>query len=77
MKISVQLIRGADEQFIWQETYDREIADVFAVQSDVASQIAKALKAKITPDVKKRMDAIPTQNQESYDLFLKRAAGVS
>ena len=71
VKISVQLISGKDEQFLWQETYDREMADVFAVQSDVASHIANALKATITPDVKKRMDAIPTQNQEAYDLFLK------
>ena len=71
VKISVQLISGNDEQFLWQETYDREMADVFAVQSDVASQIANALKATITPDVKKRMEAIPTQNQEAYDAFLK------
>ena len=71
VKISVQLIRGSDEKFLWQETYDRDIGDVFAVQSDVASQIANALKAKITLDVKARMDAIPTQNQEAYDLFLK------
>jgi TolB-like protein len=71
VKISVQLISGNDERFLWQETYDRELSDVFAVQSDVASQIANALKANITPDVKKRMDAIPTQNQEAYDLYLQ------
>jgi len=71
LKISVQLINGRDEQFLWHETYDREMADVFAVQSDVATRIANALKATITPDVKERMDRIPTQNQEAYDLFLK------
>lgn len=71
VKISVQLINGLTEQYLWQQTYDRDLADVFAVQSDVASQIATALKAQITPEVKNQMKAIPTKNQEAYDLYLK------
>jgi len=59
VKISVQLINGNNEQFLWQQTYDREIADVFAVQSDVAPQIADALRAQITPDVKERSHPHP------------------
>lgn len=71
VKISVQLIRGEDEHYIWQQTYEREIADVFSVQSDVAQQIASALKAQITPEVKLRIEAIPTPDQQAYEFFLK------
>ena len=71
VKISVQLIRGEDEHHLWQQTYEREIADVFSVQSDVAQQIAVALKAQITPEVKLRIEAIPTPDQQAYELFLK------
>ena len=71
VKISIQLINGLTEQYLWQQTYDRDLADVFAVQSDVATQIANALKAQITPEVKDRIRAIPTKNQEAYDLYLK------
>jgi len=71
VKISVQLMNGNNEQSLWQQTYDREIADVFAVQSDIASQVANALRIQITPEVKERMEAIPTQNQEAYELYLK------
>ena len=71
VKISVQLIDGTSEQYLWQQTYEREIEDVFSVQSDVAQQIASALKARVSEDVKKRIEAIPTANLEAYDFFLK------
>ncbi len=74
VKISVALVEGSTEKSLWQHTYEDDITEVsriFAIQSDVASKIAIELKAQITPDVKKRIEAIPTQNQEAYDLFLK------
>jgi tetratricopeptide (TPR) repeat protein len=71
LKISVQLIRGHDEMHLWQQVYERNISDVFEVQSDVSQQIANALQAKISPEVKLRIEAIPTASQQAYDYFLK------
>ena len=73
VKISVALIDGSTEKYLWHHTYEDDITDVsriFLVQSDVASQIANALQAQVTQEVKKRLVAIPTQNQEAYDLYL-------
>jgi TolB-like protein len=68
VKISVALVEGSTEKYLWQHTYEDNITDVsriFIIQSDVAAQIAKALQLQITPDVKERMEAIPTKSQEA------------
>ena len=74
VKISVALIEGKTEKYLWQHTYEDDITDVskiFTVQSDVASQIAHELSVQITPEVHSRMNTFPTQSREAYDLFLK------
>lgn len=71
VRISVQLIDAEREQPLWQQTYEHKIADIFSVQSDVAQQIAASLQAQITPEVKLRIESIPTTNQNAYDLFLR------
>jgi tetratricopeptide (TPR) repeat protein len=55
---------------LWAETYDRDLADVFAIQSDIAQQIATALKTKLAPEEKALLDARPTANSEAYVLYL-------
>ena len=47
------------------------MADIFAIQSEVAQQVASALKAAISPEVKKRIEAPPTENLEAFELYLK------
>jgi tetratricopeptide (TPR) repeat protein len=59
-----------DEQ-LWAETYEREFKDVFAIQSDIAQKVAAALSAQINPEVKKRIEFVPTKNTEAYNLYLK------
>ena len=71
IKISVQLIDGENETRLWQQTYEHDIADVFSVQSNVAQNVAASLQATITPEVKLRIESIPTANQNAYDHFLK------
>jgi TolB-like protein len=74
VKISVALIEGKTEKYLWQHTYEDDITDVskiFTVQSDVASQIAHELSVQITPEVHSRMNTFPTQSREAYDLYLK------
>ncbi|HET6768739.1 MAG TPA: adenylate/guanylate cyclase domain-containing protein [Chitinophagaceae bacterium] len=70
IRIIVQLINGKTDQHLWAETYDREFKDVFSIQSDIAQQIAAALKVKIDPSVKERIEKKPTENTEAYNLYL-------
>jgi len=71
VRIVGQLVDARTDQPLWDETYDREIKDVFAIQSEVAQQIAAALKATLSPAEKKRIEQSPTQDLAAYDLYLK------
>lgn len=71
VRITVQLIDAFHDKHLWAESYDRDLKDVFAIQSDVAQKIAEALKTEITPEVKKRIESIPTENTEAYSLYLQ------
>jgi eukaryotic-like serine/threonine-protein kinase len=71
VRVSATLIDGATQQTLWSEQYDRELADVFAVQSDVALRIARALHATLSPDERARVESRPTDNLEAYELYLK------
>jgi eukaryotic-like serine/threonine-protein kinase len=71
VRITGQLIDTRTNEHLWGESYDRNVTDLFDVQSEVAKQIANALKAQLTPEEKKRIDKRPTQNMEAYDYYLK------
>jgi serine/threonine protein kinase/Tfp pilus assembly protein PilF len=71
LRIVAQLIDAKTDNHIWAETYDREMKDIFAIQSDVAQKIASALHAKLMPEEKKNIEKIPTQNLVAYDYYLK------
>jgi tetratricopeptide (TPR) repeat protein len=70
VRVTAQLIETRTNTHLWAETYDRELLDVFAIQSDIALRIATALKARLAPDEKARLDARPTANSEAYVLYL-------
>jgi TolB-like protein/DNA-binding winged helix-turn-helix (wHTH) protein/Flp pilus assembly protein TadD len=70
VRVTAQLIEMRTNTHLWAETYDRELADVFAIQSEIAQRIATALKAKLAPEEKARLDARPTTNAEAYVLYL-------
>ncbi|MCM2311132.1 MAG: tetratricopeptide repeat protein [Steroidobacteraceae bacterium] len=79
VRVTVQLIDAATDAHLWAETYDRELtaANIFAIQSEVATAIAGALKATLTTDEKTRLNASPTQNLaawEAYQLGKQRMA---
>ena len=71
VRIVSQLIDARTDQHIWAETYDRDLKDIFAIQSDVAQQIAQALKATLSPEEIERIKQKPTGNLEAYDYYLK------
>jgi TolB-like protein/DNA-binding winged helix-turn-helix (wHTH) protein/Flp pilus assembly protein TadD len=69
--INVMLIDPASGTQLWAHSYRRTLADVFAVQSDVAEQVALALQAKLLPADQNRFARLPTRDAEAYDLFLR------
>jgi serine/threonine protein kinase/tetratricopeptide (TPR) repeat protein len=71
VRIVAQLIDAATDQHLWVETYDRELTDIFAIQSDVALQIASALKAELSRDERSRIRRGPTDNVHAYQLYLQ------
>ena len=76
VRVSVELVDARTGQLRWSDTYERQIADVFAVQSEIALQVARALQANLSPAEQARVKKPPTDNMEAYDLYLQaRRAG--
>ncbi len=71
VRIVAQLIDARSEGHIWADTYDKEFAQIFAIQSDVAQQIAAVLRAKLLPSEKEVIGRAPTRNLTAYDYYLK------
>jgi TolB-like protein/class 3 adenylate cyclase/Flp pilus assembly protein TadD len=71
VRVNVQLIDARADTHLWAKSYDREIKDVFAVESEVSQEIADALQAKLSPNEANTLAAAPTKDPEAYDLFLK------
>jgi len=71
VRVNVQLIDARADSHLWAKTYDRDLADVFAIQSEVAQEIADSLKAKLTPEAAQSLEQVPTRNVEAYNLYLK------
>jgi adenylate cyclase len=71
VRITAQLVDTPSQAHLWAESYDRQLADVFAVQSDVAQQVANALRIALLPGVKQRIDRPATTDPIAHDLYLK------
>jgi TolB-like protein/Tfp pilus assembly protein PilF len=71
VRIVAKLIDVETDQHLWAETYDRQMTDIFAIQSDVALHIAAALRAELSRDEQARVQRQPTKNLEAYQLFLQ------
>jgi len=71
VRVNVQLIDANSDEHIWAEDYDRDLTDVFAIQTDLAQKIASALQAKLSPDEKERLDSQPTKDPNAYLLFIQ------
>src|SRR5213082_3246495 len=82
VRVNVQLIDARADSHLWAKSYDRDIKDVFAVESEVAQEIADSLQAKLSPAEASTLATAPTKDTAAYDLFLKgesqlRAANAS
>ena len=74
VRVNVQLIRADSDAHLWAEMYDRKLADIFAVQSEIAERIARTLSAKLSPRERSVVAAKPTDNPEAYDAYLRGLA---
>src|SRR5438067_6585010 len=71
VRVNVQLITAANDTHLWAETYDRKLTDIFVVESDIATTIAKTLQARLTGAEKTSIAKRPTANPEAHELYLK------
>ena len=71
LKITVQLIDATTDNHLWSETYEREMQDVFAIQSEIAQAVAKQLRTKLSAYGKAGIQEVPTENQLAYVYYLK------
>ena len=69
--LNIQLIDAGSDRHLWSKQYRRETKDIFALQQEIAKNIADEIKAIITPLEENRLKKIPTENLEAYDLYLK------
>src|SRR5262245_40226760 len=69
IRVSAQLIDARNDAHVWAEQYDRDLADVFAIQSEIAKAIAEQLKAKLSPKEKKAIEQPPTTDLAAFDLY--------
>src|SRR2546423_12814762 len=71
VRVNVQLINAINDEHLWANNYDRDVTDVFAIQTDLAQKIANELRAKLSPTEKALISAKPTENGEAYLLAMQ------
>ncbi|HEX9971323.1 MAG TPA: protein kinase [bacterium] len=71
VRVAAQLIDANDEALLWAEIYDKEMTEIFAIQTDIAQQIAIALKARLSSPEKEQIKKKPTGSITAYDYYLK------
>jgi adenylate cyclase len=71
VRVTVQLVDARSDGQMWAANYDRDMEDVFAVQSDIAENVARALSSRLSPRGRMRLKAPPTRNLEAYELLAR------
>ncbi len=69
VRVTAQLLDARNDAHLWAQTYDRDLADVFAIQSEIAKAIADQLQAKLSPNEKKAIEQPPTTDVTAFDLY--------
>ena len=71
VRVSTELIDARSDNTIWADSYDRDLTDIFAIQSEIAQKVASRLSAQLSPEERKGIEEKPTNNLEAYDLYLQ------
>src|SRR5436853_1930316 len=69
VRVNAQLVDARNDAHLWAQTYDRDLADVFAIQSEIAKAIADQLQTKLSPNEKKAIEQPPTTDLAAFDLY--------
>ena len=71
VRVTTQLIEAATGVHLWSETYERDFKDIFAIQTDIAMNVANALDAEFSPQEQQRLEVVPDVSPETYAAYLK------
>jgi adenylate cyclase len=71
VRITAQLIDTGTEGHLWAQNYDRQLEDIFAIQSEIAEKVAGELKIRLVEDEKRVIEQKPTENTEAYSFYLR------
>ena len=71
VRVNVQLINAMSDAHLWADTYDRQLTDIFAVETEIATAIAETLQARLTGSEQTAMSKKPTENPEAHELYMK------
>jgi TolB-like protein len=77
VRITTQLIDAATEAHLWSETYTRPFENIFAIETDIATQIAAALEAELAPDEQRELVKRPTESADAYAHYLRAIAAIA
>jgi TIR domain-containing protein len=70
VRVSIELIDARHDKTTWADSFDRDLTDIFAIQSEVAQTVATKLAATLSPEEKQNIQKKPTENLDAYDLYL-------
>ncbi len=76
VRVTTALVDARTDQTLWSDSYDRNLSDIFAIQSDIAETVASKLSARLPPQEKRDIQEKPTENLEAYDLYLQAKASI-
>jgi serine/threonine protein kinase/Flp pilus assembly protein TadD len=71
VRVSTDLVEARNDNTIWADSYERELTDIFAIQSEIAQKVALKLRAQLSLEEQKDIEEKPTDNLDAYDLFLR------
>jgi tetratricopeptide (TPR) repeat protein len=71
VRVSTELVDALVDNTIWADSYDRDLIDIFAIQSEIAQKVASRLSATLSPEESKDIEGKPTENLEAYDFYLQ------
>src|SRR5438046_5286669 len=71
VRVNSQLIYALTDSQLWAERYDRDVADVFAIESELAGKIVAQLKSKLSPEEKAAIEERPTADLAAHDLYIR------
>jgi serine/threonine protein kinase/tetratricopeptide (TPR) repeat protein len=71
VRVSTELVDARNDNTIWADSYDRDLTNIFSIQSEIAQTVASRLSAQLSPEERKDIEEKPTDNLEAYDLYLQ------